>query len=228
MRILTYNIRGGLGMDGRRDTARIAAAVAAQAPDVVCFQEVHQRLPWSGLIDQPRRLAKALGMEFTFQANLNVGIGGYGVGMATNYAVGSVERHFLPSEGEQRGALEVRLETPYGPLTVFCTHWGLKREERQGQAARMTQWVAAAPRPLIVCGDLNEAFGADYIQAMLRETGLRDADAAADRPTYPADAPCARIDALFYSDGLRLETLTVGDSQASDHLPLWADLTWDG
>lgn len=227
MRILTYNIRGGLGMDGRRDTARIAAAVAAHSPDVVCFQEVHQRLPWSGLIDQPRRLRKELGLGFTFQANLSVGVGGYGLGVATEYPVLTVQKHSLPSVGEQRGALEVRLETPDGPLTVFCTHWGLKRDERERQARQMTEWVNGAPRPLVVCGDLNEAFVADYIQRLLRETGLRDADAEADRPTYPADAPRARIDAVFYSDGLRFQTLTVGDSQASDHVPLWADFDWD-
>ncbi len=215
-------------MDGRRDTARIAATVAAQSPDVVCFQEVHQRLPWSGLVDQPRRLGQALGMGFTFQANLNVGIGGYGVGVATKYPVSDVKKHFLPSVGEQRGALEASLQTPSGPVTVFCTHWGLKRDERERQAAQMTEWINAAPRPLIVCGDLNEAFGADYIQTMLREAGLRDADEGLDRPTYPADAPRARIDAVFYSDGLRLERLTVGDSQASDHLPLWADFAVTG
>lgn len=228
MRILTYNIRGGLGMDGRRDTERVAKTVAAQTPDIVCFQEVHQRLPWSGLVDQPGRLGRALGMGFTFQANLRVGIGGYGVGVATKWPVREVHRHFLPSVGERRGALEVRVQTPTGPLTVFCTHWGLSREERVRQAARMIPWIAAAPRPLVVCGDLNERPGADYIERLLSETGLRDADDLADRPTFPADAAGARIDFVFYSDGFRLERLEVGDSQASDHLPLWADFRQEG
>lgn len=228
MRILTYNIRGGLGIDGRRDTERIAATVAALSPDVVCFQEVHRRLPWSGLIDQPARLGRALGMGFTFQANLNVGVGGYGVGVATKYPVLAVKRHFLPSVGERRGALEVRLQTPDGAVTVFCTHWGLQRGERERQAAQMTAHVNAAPRPLLVCGDLNETPEADHVQRLLAETGLRDADAGTDRPTYPADAPRARIDFVFYAGCLRLEALTLGGSQASDHLPLWADFAPDG
>lgn len=228
LRVLTYNIRGGLGMDGRRDTARIAATVAAQSPDIVCFQEIHRRLPWSRLVDQPRRLANALSMDFRFQANLNVSFGGYGVGVATKFPVLTVQKHFLPSVGEQRGAMELRVQTPAGPVTIFCTHWGLQREEREGQAARMTEWIDAAPRPVIVCGDLNEEFGVDYLQRMLRETGLRDAGEAGDFPTYPADAPRARIDAIFYSDGLHLESVAVGDAQASDHLPLWVDLVVKG
>ena len=134
MRVMSYNIRGGLGMDGHRDTARIAQIVGSQAPDVVCFQEVHQRLPWSGWVDQPRRLRRSLGLAFIFQANLPIGIGGYGLGVATHFPVLHVRRHRLPSAGETRGALEVEMETPEGAVTIFCTHWGLDREERARQA----------------------------------------------------------------------------------------------
>lgn len=52
MRIVTYNIRGGLGLDGRRSIGRVAETLRALRPDVVCFQEVHQRTPWGGLTDR--------------------------------------------------------------------------------------------------------------------------------------------------------------------------------
>lgn len=223
LRVLTYNIRGGLGMDGRRDTERIAQVVAAQGPDVICFQEVHQRLPWSGFVDQPGRLRQALGMSFEFQANLRVGFGGYGLGIATPHRIQAVRRHLLTSMGEQRGALEVQIQSPIGPVTVFCTHWGLSRDERVKQAAEMTEWVQAAPVPVVVCGDLNDRPGVDYIQDMRSQTGLMDAGEAEDVPTFPSDVPQARIDVIFHSPGLRSPRVTVGGSQASDHLPIWAD-----
>jgi endonuclease/exonuclease/phosphatase family metal-dependent hydrolase len=226
---MTYNIRGGLGMDNRRSTARIAETVREAAPDVVCFQEVHRRLPWSRMVDQPGRLARLLGMPVTFQANLRLaGLGGYGIAIASRFPVRESFRHFLPSVGEQRGALEVRLADAAdvgGDVTVFCTHWGLSGEERLRQATALAERIAVAPRPVIVCGDLNERASEPAVADLLARTGLRDADAGADRPTFPAGtAATARIDFIFHSDDLRAADVTVGASEASDHCPLWADL----
>ncbi|MBV9848602.1 MAG: endonuclease/exonuclease/phosphatase family protein [Armatimonadetes bacterium] len=220
---MTFNIRGGLGMDGRRSTPRIAKAVAAHAPDIVCFQEVHQRLPWSGFVDQPRQLRRALGMPFVFQNNLNVGVGGYGLGIASRLPRRTVCRCFLPSVGERRGALEVSLETPDGLISVWCTHWGLQGEERERQAAQMADWIAAARDPVIVCGDCNERADAPAVRRLLAETGLQDAGEEHDLPTYPADTPAARIDFIFHAPALRRARCVVVDSQFSDHRPVMAD-----
>ena len=51
---MTYNIRGALGMDGRRCVRRIAAVIDRVQPDLLCLQEAHCRLPCSGFADQPR------------------------------------------------------------------------------------------------------------------------------------------------------------------------------
>ena len=227
MRVLTYNIRGGLGMDGRRDTRRVARVVAAENPDVVCFQEVHQRLPWSGWQDQPGLLKRALGMPLTFQKCFGYPFGGYGLGVASRFPLRRVRRRRLPGRGEPRGALEVQLDWDGRGLSVFCTHWGLSAAERAAQAAQMTRWVQAAPRPTIVCGDLNDAPSADYVQEMLRVTRLQDAGAHDDAPTYPADTPRARIDVLLYSGELRVSQARVLPATASDHRPLVVDFTWD-
>ncbi len=225
---MTYNIRGGLGLDARRDTARIAAAVLSQDPDIVCFQEVHQRLPWSGWVDQPRRLGDALNLQFVFQPNLRFGFGGYGLGVATRFPILRVRRHRLPSVGEKRGALEVEIATPDGPVTAFCTHWGLKREERVRQGQAMAERMRRVQTPLVLCGDLNERPEADYVSAMLARADLRDCGAATDLPTYPSDGPTARIDVLCVSPDLGLERLWVVETPASDHLPVVADLRRQG
>jgi endonuclease/exonuclease/phosphatase family metal-dependent hydrolase len=222
---MTYNIRGGLGMDGRRSTARIAETVAAHAPDIICFQEIHQRLPWSRMVDQPRRLGRLLQTPFVFQRNLSIGVGGYGVGIATRFPVVAAQHRLLPSVKEQRGALEVRLRTPEGDLTVFCTHWGLDREERNQQAAQMAEWINAAPRPVLVCGDLNDPPGAASVQGLLARTGLQDADAAAGRLTFPAGAPKVRIDYIFCSGELCSERTEVVETLSSDHYPVFVDVT---
>ena len=58
MKLVTYNIRYGLGQDGRIDLARIAAAVAGA--DVIALQEVERCWRRSGDADQPAELAALL------------------------------------------------------------------------------------------------------------------------------------------------------------------------
>lgn len=223
MRVMTYNIRGGWGMDGGRSTERIGEVVLEQAPDILCLQEVHQRLPQSRFVDQPGRLQKALGLPVVFQANLRLGVGAYGLAVVSRYPVNAVQNHLLPSTREQRGALEVSLTTPTGLLTVFCTHWGLNGAEREEQAARLAELVSAASGPVLVCGDFNEGPRAAGISALRARTDLADADADQSRLTYPADAPAARIDYVLYSSPLALKSVFPVTTMASDHLPLVAD-----
>src|SRR5689334_20283829 len=78
MRIMTYNIRGGLGVDGRRSIARIGRVIQGAAADVIGLQEVHQRLPQSRLADQPRALSRVTGMTCLFGPALSLGISRYG------------------------------------------------------------------------------------------------------------------------------------------------------
>jgi endonuclease/exonuclease/phosphatase family metal-dependent hydrolase len=207
-------------MDGLRSTERIAEVVAAQDADIVCLQEVHQRLPQSGFVDQPSQLQKFLGLPVTFQANLRIGVGGYGLAVISRFPVGTVQNHLLPSVREQRGVLEVRLDTPNGPLALFCTHFGLNSEERIKQASRLAELVAAASAPVVVCGDFNERANAPAVRLLLEQPGLADADAAQDRWTYPVNALEARIDYIFSSPPLICRELSVIETDASDHLPL--------
>lgn len=219
---MTYNVRGGLGMDGRRDSARISGVVREQRADIVCFQEVHQRLPWSGWINQPGHWERTLGMTVAFQRNVNIGIGGFGLAIASRYPLSAVTRRFLPSLRERRGALAVTVQTPFGSVRVWCTHWGLDAEERLRQATRLTEWVRQENAPTILCGDFNERPDAPAVRRLLSDTGLHDVGAQENTPTYPSELPTARIDYLLHSAEFDCERCVVPDTQASDHRPVLA------
>src|SRR5687767_5319532 len=135
MRLLTYNIRGGLGTDGRRSILRIAAVVRELEGEVIGLQEVHQRLPQSGLKDQPRALARASGMRCIFGPALSVGAGRYGNAVLSKVPARKRTVHRLPGEGEPRAALEVELELDGRAVTLFCTHFGLSEAARVRQSA---------------------------------------------------------------------------------------------
>lgn len=225
MRILTYNTRGSLGMDGQRSTPRIAQVVRHLTPDVVCFQEIHRRLFRSGNEDQPALLSAGIGRPFVFQSNLSIGMGGYGVGIAYRGDLQRREEHKLPSKTEQRGALQIGLREVAGipRLTVFCTHWGLDAEERNLQAIRLAEIVRSVEGSVVVCGDFNENASGEALQALLKNTGLIDADATLNRPTFLSDNPTTRIDFVLHSADLVARNVEVIPTMASDHLPVLVD-----
>ena len=73
MRILTYNIHHGEGLDGRIDLPRIAAVIAAQRPDLVALQEVDRNARRSGGVDQAAELGRLTGLQAD---RCDVGAGG--------------------------------------------------------------------------------------------------------------------------------------------------------
>jgi endonuclease/exonuclease/phosphatase family metal-dependent hydrolase len=226
MRVITYNTHGSLGIDGVRSTPRIAEALRPLSADIICFQEIHQRLPWSGREDQPLVLSRILQRRFLFQRNLRIGFGGYGLGIATRGQAAAVRERLLTSGKEQRGALEVTVTglPAFRRIVVFCTHWGLDTNERSVQAAELAAAVNEASRPVIVCGDFNEGPDGPAVMALIRETGLIDSGAAQNCATFVSDTPGVRIDYILHSPDLAAERVVVLQSPASDHLPVWSDL----
>ena len=68
LRVLVYNVKHGLGMDGRIDLDRLAARIRATRPDIVALQEVDRGCGRSGGVDQAAWLGERLGMHAAFGA----------------------------------------------------------------------------------------------------------------------------------------------------------------
>lgn len=140
MRILSWNIQWGRGLDGRVDLARIAAVARECDPDVLCLQEVavnHPGLPGGAAMNQPEWLAGLLlGYESAYGvgSDLPDGLGGrrqFGNLILSRRPILQVFRHLLPWPAEagvpsmQRVAVEAAIavpEFPGGALRVITTH----------------------------------------------------------------------------------------------------------
>jgi len=235
MRLVSYNIRGGLGMDGRRSIERIAEVLRGIEADVICLQEVHRRLPLSRFQNQPNRLARLLGKRACFHNLWRGAIGGYGNALLTALPVRAVSALFLPNDEEhrrrpplrieRRGLLEVVVQTPGGPLAVLGTHWSLEAADRERSAEEIARRIADLPTPVILAGDFNASAESAEIQKLRDLTGLVDAGWSEAQPTFPSDHPAARIDYIWHSPGLEVSRVEVVDTQASDHRPVVVDLT---
>ena len=224
IRIMTYNIRGSIGMDNEMSVERIADVIRDSNARVVCLQEVHALRKVSKFTDQPIELAKLLNMRVAFQINYREGAGGLGNAILTTHELDHTRSHILTSTGEQRGLLEVGVRAPEGPLTVFCTHLGLNENERLTQVKEMAALIDTVKTPKVLCGDLNSQPKQAPIVELLNSTGLYDADHDGPK-TFDSAKPSIRIDYVMPDPSIKLMGTKVITTQASDHLPLIADLS---
>ena len=241
---MTYNVHSCRGTDGKLDVGRIAAVIAQSRPDIVALQEVDVRRSRTGGIDQAHAVAERLGMHFHFNAALTVAEERYGDALLTALPMKLIKSGPLPNlrkvevrgrkiELEDRGALWAEIEVEGRPVQVITTHLGLVPPEQklQTQVLAGPEWLGAAPRPLIVLGDLNAT--PRYAAYKRLVAGLHDARKLAPgrpgAPTFPSRMPMIRIDHIFVSDGIEVDGVHAPDTAlgriASDHLPLVMDFS---
>lgn len=241
LRVLTYNVRRCLGVDGIMSPARIAAVIAEAQPDIIALQELDVRRLRSGGVDQAEEIARELGISFVhFHPALRVMEEEYGDAILTVRPSRVIKAGALPGlpgrpRLEPRGALWAAVQVGGTEVNVINTHLGLRRRERWMQAEMLLgdEWLGseACQAPLVLTGDFN-SFPQGRVYGLLSRR-LRDAHligSTMTRPsaTFPTQWPVFRIDHMFVSDDVEVVfagTHRSGTSAlASDHLPLVADL----
>ncbi|MEP9352461.1 endonuclease/exonuclease/phosphatase family protein [Xanthobacter sp. KR7-65] len=237
LRVLTYNVRRCLGVDGRYAPERIAALVARTGADVVALQELDVNRLRSGGVDQALAIAGALRMAHHFHPAMRVVEELYGDAILTHLPMRLVKAGTLPGRHtkwqEPRGALWVEITVAGRPVQVINTHLGLMPGERIAQAAALLgrEWLGnpACEGPAILLGDFNARPSSAAYRLLARS--LQDvqlADGRRPRPTFPGRWPTLRIDHVFVRGGVDVADVRIVTEKeapvASDHLPLCADL----
>jgi endonuclease/exonuclease/phosphatase family metal-dependent hydrolase len=243
LRLMTYNVHGCVGVDGKLDVARIAAVIARSRPDIVALQELDVGRARSGRVDQAHEIANRLGMRFHFNAAFGVEEEQYGDAVLTPLPHRLVKTGALPtiprSRLERRGALWVAVEaTPGVELQVINTHLGLVPLEQQAQVGALLglDWIGRSEwrPPAVLLGDFNA--NSRYSAYKMLAGRLRDVQLGADGErlparrvrTFPSRLPVMRIDHMFLTGGIEVVGVHAPADPlaraASDHLPLVADL----
>jgi len=70
LRVISYNIHHGEGVDTRLDLPRIAKVLLSEQPDLVALQEVDERAARTGSVSQPAELARLTAMHVAFGGNI--------------------------------------------------------------------------------------------------------------------------------------------------------------
>lgn len=248
MRVLTFNIRHGAGLDGVHDLERVARVIEGTGADVVALQEIDRHIsPRSDHLDQAGWLAQRLGLHLAFGPVVDRGpfdgppgdprpadLAGqparrqYGIALLARTPLREPRNLLLarPKGGEQRGLLGAVVDAGGTAVRVFCTHLQHRsRTERLAQAEQIAVAVAARDGPVVVMGDLNARPGEPEIAPLT--TALDDAWAQVgegDGFTFDAATPHARLDYVLTSGGAVARRAAVLQTDASDHLPLVVDL----
>lgn len=220
VRVLTYNIWQG----GRRG-ALLHQAVRSSAPDVLLVNES----PKTPLLWKRRcvRLADRWGLRYVAggrNAGSNMIVAASPVGVDATYVRTLRQPLFQP----RRGIAAAQLLVEGNALGVVSCHLSLDAEQRLLEVDEVIEVASSLRGPVVVAGDLNER-PTGPCWARLREAGYLD-NGTSDWPTFPAQRPRKRIDALLVRGDVRV--LRHGDpgvekavqERASDHRPVLAVL----
>lgn len=229
LRVASYNIRKCIGIDRRRDPRRTLGVIGGVGADIVALQEADRRLGRrrsalpAELIEAETGLAPA-----TVSLNeVSLGWHGNAVLLRADAEVTAVDRIELPSL-EPRGAVLVEARIEGQALRVVATHLGLMRRDRQRQLEAISRALSGlAPMATVILGDFNEWSDATGFEPI--EAGF---EVHSPGHSFHSRRPMAALDRIATSPGLRLEEAGVHERgaapRASDHLPVWADLSLEG
>jgi endonuclease/exonuclease/phosphatase family metal-dependent hydrolase len=244
VRVGTFNIHHGVGANGDLDLSRTAAAIADLDADLVGLQEVDRN--WAGrseFADQAVDLANRLDMHLAFGASLSrrrrwraKQQGQYGNALLSRFPIRNVETTLLPRPrgGEQRALLDTEVDVHGVVLRCLVTHLHhLTRSERLAQVEAINATVTGHQMPTVLLGDLNSAPGSAEIRTLTEHLvdawvvrGLVAGPGGSNGKgcTYSAQTPFMRIDYVLASPDIAVEQVRVATTDASDHLPVAADL----
>jgi len=231
LRVMSYNIHHGEGLDRRLDLERIAKLITDQRADIVGLQEVDRGCERTQKRDLPAELAQLTGMAVHFEKNIPYQGGEYGNAVLTRFPIKHARNtHYqMLRPGEQRGVLQLVLDVRGRDVLFLNTHIDYRPDdsERVLNVDELKAIVTAAgAMPVIMVGDFNatpESRTITKIKAFMTDSWERVGQG--DGFTIPVRKPAKRIDYIWIAPGsIEARSIEVLFSEASDHLPVIAEL----
>jgi endonuclease/exonuclease/phosphatase family metal-dependent hydrolase len=240
LRVMCYNIHGGVDDQRHVDVLNAATIIDQAKADVVALQEVDAERPFHENKNQAKTISDCIGLDYLYfpieKAERHV----FGLAVLSRFPVEQSRFVLLPNlypwlKMRKRGFIRAVLRTPWGRIHLINTHLSIYKLEQRIQLRAMLETsglqTIAPNEPLIICGDFNAGpFSLTHSRLSKALTDVQKTVFAAPirQATFPSKSPCFRIDHIFVSDHfvpLRVEAIKNRQTMAaSDHLPLVADL----
>ncbi|MDJ0947612.1 MAG: endonuclease/exonuclease/phosphatase family protein [Alphaproteobacteria bacterium] len=224
MRVVTWNVHGFVGSDGRSDLERTGRALQSLRPDIAALQEVDSRASADGGRDAFKLLQSCVGPYAVKTTTIANAGREYGHMVASRHPLLTSAVHDISiPDREARRVIDCTLDTVIGPLRVLGVHLGFRGAERRAQLRALKDIAGHRhSTPTLILGDFNVWNRRSKWAAPLVESFA----AIATPATFPSRLPILPLDrVLSRPPELIVETQVVPELRGiSDHLPVVAVL----
>lgn len=238
LKVLSWNIWAG------KKLVDVISYLKQADADIIGLQEITEKETPEGKINLAKEIADALGYEFIFcnffTTDRHTPSYDYGDAILSRYPIRKSQCHRLSTMDEYtgnhttepRGVAEVEIMKDDKTIRVFSTHLAHPGNavESQLRATQLNKLMQIIPdAKAILLGDFNAPVADHEMQQLSQK--LINADPYPTQPTaylYPSptrtikDGLLYRIDHILVSKEVKAKEFQVGESEASDHLPIAA------
>ena len=226
IKVISYNIHYGLGMDGKKDLARIAKIISDQKPDIVGLQEI-------GSHAMAKELGRLTGMSYVFGQSL-CKLDGYGDAILCKHPYKTLKNYSIPSASSSRYqamAIDVDLSSVFGKgatVRFINTHFDWLRTIGSQEARLATvdvierAFFTDSKLPAILTGDLNATPESAPLKKLIAK-GWHYENLGKNLFTIGSKNPRRQIDYILTRSKTAWQvtaTEVLNEPVASDHLPI--------
>ncbi len=222
-RIVTWNIKYGQNIDGAIETFRSSPAL--QDADIIFLQEMDA--------EGVEAFARELNLNYVYYpASVHPNTGrDFGEAVLSPWPLSDDAKIFLPHEslrnGQIRIAVQALVHIPDAPIWAYSVHTEtalLPPPRREDQIKALLTNAPDDGRPVVIGGDFNTITPIErhVLLNMMQDAGFAWLTAKAGATVSVQEADIGVIMDYIFARGLASHEAGVVQSQASDHLPLWA------
>jgi endonuclease/exonuclease/phosphatase family metal-dependent hydrolase len=229
LRVVTYNIHRGRGLDGRTLPGRAIEVLRSLNADIIALQEVIGAGPNGS--SQAEVIGAALAMGWVMVSARTLRGHQFGNVVLSRFPIRQHYQYDLSWKTcEPRCCQRVELSIDGQTLHLFNVHLGTAFRERRDQAERLATIVLdrRIQAPKIVLGDFNEWSGGIATASLSEKLQAIDLSVYLRRKrTYPGILPFLHLDHIYYEGHVEIAGIEIPRTRkslmASDHLPFLAE-----
>lgn len=237
IKVLTFNIHHGRGMDGKLNLNRIAEVIKEDDADLIGLNEVDRCFSRrSGYVDQLSWLSETLNMNPAFGTAVSLRskksdfLGQYGNALLSRYPIAYQTNHPLLSvKGvfEGRALLEAEVHIQGQRLNIYVVHLSLSPFKQNKQIEYILKKLSETRLPIILLGDFNMRPGTKQWNKITNVlTDVCHSEYEVSCHTFPSFRPKLQLDYIFVSEHFHVESVHFIPKyhMASDHIPIKATI----
>ena len=221
MKLMSFNTQHCLNyIEKRVDYEIMARAIETVGADIVGLNEMFNGGKYC---EQTRELATLTGIEnYYFAKAIDDSDGPYGNGILSKIPFKSVETIIIPDPNpkkpggwyETRCLLKAELENG---LRVLVTHFGLEPDEQENAVKTVLEHIRE--EKCILMGDFNVTPDSALLTPIREKMKDTANGFCAEKLSFPSDKPRIKIDYIFVSPDIQVESADIPKIVASDHRP---------